>query len=136
MDRKLYSDKLVNLVKLPSDSVIGNSVNFQTVVAEDSLEIEVRKASLKACGHLFSSRADYMCNTSAANDWPLDLILHETLHEASDSQLKLQSLQNLNDFFRKDENFGGGEGKKINISVQEVNGQTDTSNISSAIAQA
>jgi len=108
---------------------------FLSYLHRDSLEIEVRKASLKACGHLFSSRADYMCNTSAANDWPLDLILHETLHEASDSQLKLQSLQNLNDFFRKDENFGGGDGKKINISVQEVNGQADTSNISSAIAQ-
>ena len=33
--------QLVNLVKLPSDSVIGNSVNFQTVVGADSLEIEV-----------------------------------------------------------------------------------------------
>ena len=33
--------QLVNLVKLPSDSVIGNSINFQTVVGTDSLEIEV-----------------------------------------------------------------------------------------------
>ena len=33
--------QLVNLVKLPSDSVIGNSINFQTVVGADSLEIEV-----------------------------------------------------------------------------------------------
>ena len=33
--------ELVNMVKLPSDSVIGNSINFQTVVGADSLEIEV-----------------------------------------------------------------------------------------------
>ena len=33
--------QLVNLVKLPSDSVIGNSINFQTVVGADSFEIEV-----------------------------------------------------------------------------------------------
>ena len=33
--------ELVNLVKLPSDSVIGNSVNFQTVLGADSLEIGV-----------------------------------------------------------------------------------------------
>jgi cohesin loading factor subunit SCC2 len=108
---------------------------FLSYLYRHSLEIEVRKASLKACGHLFCSRADYMCNTSGTNNWPLDLILHETLHEASDSQLKLQSLQNLNDFFRKDENFGVIDDNKINSSVQAVNGEADTSNISSAIAQ-
>ena len=33
--------QLVNLVKLPSDAILGNSVNFETIVSADSLEIGV-----------------------------------------------------------------------------------------------
>ena len=33
--------QMVNLVKLPSDAILGNSINFETVVGVDSLEIEV-----------------------------------------------------------------------------------------------
>ena len=33
--------QMVNLVKLPSDAILGNSINFETVVGVDFLEIEV-----------------------------------------------------------------------------------------------
>ena len=33
--------QLVSLVKLPSDAILGNNVNFETVVGTDSLEIGV-----------------------------------------------------------------------------------------------
>ena len=33
--------QLVNLVKLPSDAILGNSVNFETIVAADSIEFGV-----------------------------------------------------------------------------------------------
>ena len=38
----------MNLVKLPSDAILGNSVNFETILGTDSLEINVRSNLGKA----------------------------------------------------------------------------------------
>ena len=40
--------QLVNLVKLPSDAILGNSVNFETILGADSLEINVKSNLGKA----------------------------------------------------------------------------------------
>ena len=40
--------QLVNLVKLPSDAILGNSVNFETILGTDSLEINVKSNLGKA----------------------------------------------------------------------------------------